>query len=393
MKQFSIALSLLFMVTILLSQNQPGLHIADNHTVVFGIDTISGGDKVLWYPSKAAFRAGRTSTTEWIQENVGVFSTAFGSGTEARGSYSAAFGLGTWALSFAETSVGRYSLGGGNLNSWLPTDPLFEVGNGLSPNARSNAMTVFKNGNTEIQSSVKVGEHQGANPAAGTIQYNSTTQDYEGWDNQHNEWKSLTSGPTTIGNYGTVVNPVTGKVWLDRNLGASRVATSSTDAASYGDLYQWGRAAEGHQLRTSGISIQEANTFIAESGSWSGQYILVFQWLSTAETHMWSGTEAENNPCPSGFRIPTNAEWVQEKATWSSNDAAGAFASPLKLPKGGFRGGEFAELLSVGIGGYYWSSTANTDAFTSRHLFFDDSSAHMDNEFRGFGLCVRCIKD
>lgn len=35
----------------------------------------------------------------------------------------------------------------------------------------------------------------------------------------------------SIGNYGTVVNPVTGKVWLDRNLGASQVATSSDDAA------------------------------------------------------------------------------------------------------------------------------------------------------------------
>ena len=62
-------------------------------------------------------------------------------------------------------------------------------------------------------------------------------------------WQAMTSSNT--GNYGTVVNPVTGKVWLDRNLGSTQVATSSTDAASYGDLYQWGRAADGHQVRTS----------------------------------------------------------------------------------------------------------------------------------------------
>lgn len=42
-----------------------------------------------------------------------------------------------------------------------------------------------------------------------------------------------------------------GKVWMDRNLGASRVATSSTDSVGFGDLYQWGRAKDGHQLRTS----------------------------------------------------------------------------------------------------------------------------------------------
>jgi hypothetical protein len=39
---------------------------------------------------------------------------------------------------------------------------------------------------------------------------------------------------------------------MDRNLGASQVATSSTDPASYGDLYQWGRPADGHQIRTYG---------------------------------------------------------------------------------------------------------------------------------------------
>lgn len=38
-------------------------------------------------------------------------------------------------------------------------------------------------------------------------------------------WQAMTS--TSTGNYGTVVNPVTGKVWLDRNLGATQVATSS----------------------------------------------------------------------------------------------------------------------------------------------------------------------
>jgi hypothetical protein len=37
---------------------------------------------------------------------------------------------------------------------------------------------------------------------------------------------------------------------VDRNLGASQVATSSTDPVSYGDSYQWGRLADGHQIRT-----------------------------------------------------------------------------------------------------------------------------------------------
>jgi hypothetical protein len=42
----------------------------------------------------------------------------------------------------------------------------------------------------------------------------------------------------------------TGRVWLDRNLGATQVATSFDDSAAYGDLYQWGRAKDGHEDRT-----------------------------------------------------------------------------------------------------------------------------------------------
>ncbi len=408
---FILLVSLLFL-SVIHAQNQPGLHVEKNHTVLFGQDTISTGPKLMWQPSKGAFRVGNM-TSAWNYNVLGNLSAAFGADTQAGGNYSIATGLGTWANSFTEFSIGRYSLGGGATTIWQESgaDVVFEIGNGTGPSsaARSNMLTVQKNGNVkigemtdatevieeklELDGGIVLSDAIDSTPKEGTIQYNTTTMDYEAWDSQNNEWKSLTSGPTNIGNYGTVVNPITGKVWLDRNLGASRVATSPTDVASYGDLYQWGRAAEGHQLRTSAVSTQQATTFIAESGSWTGMYILVFQWLSTAETHMWSGTEAENNPCPSGFRIPTNAEWAQERATWSSNDAAGAFASPLKLSKGGFRGGEFASFLGVGTSGYYWSSTANTDLFTSRHLFFSDSTAEMDNEIRGFGLCVRCIKD
>lgn len=38
---------------------------------------------------------------------------------------------------------------------------------------------------------------------------------------------------------------------MDRNLGVSRIATSSTDSEAYGDLYQWGRLSDGHEKRTS----------------------------------------------------------------------------------------------------------------------------------------------
>ena len=50
-----------------------------------------------------------------------------------------------------------------------------------------------------------------------------------------------------------------GKCWKDRNLGASQVATSSTDTSAYGDLYQWGRLRDRHQHRTSGLATIASN--------------------------------------------------------------------------------------------------------------------------------------
>ena len=49
---------------------------------------------------------------------------------------------------------------------------------------------------------------------------------------------SFTTTPTFTFN---TVTGAYGRKWMDRNLGASRVATSITDAEAFGDLYQWGK--------------------------------------------------------------------------------------------------------------------------------------------------------
>lgn len=210
-------------------------------------------------------------------------------------------------------------------------------------------------------------------------------------------WQSFVLNST--GNYGTVVNPVTGKVWLDRNLGATQVATSSTDAASYGDLFQWGRGADGHQLRTSlTITSRALNWYSGSFGAWLGRFILTYSnWLDITplETHMWSGTAAENNPCPCGFRIPTNAEWYQEINTWATKNAAGAFASVLRLPLAGRRDGLTNGVIEdTGVRGNYWSSTVNgSGTIASRYLTIHSSNALTDINYISYGFSIRCIKD
>ncbi len=188
---------------------------------------------------------------------------------------------------------------------------------------------------------------------------------------------------------GDVINPNTGRTWLDRNLGASRVAMSSTDEQAYGDLYQWGRGIDGHQKRTSGTT----STLSSNDTPGHGDFILSpdapYDWRSPKNDNLWQGAAGINNPCPDGYRLPTEAELDAERLSWSSNDAAGAFASPLKLPVAGWRSNR-GLFNYVGSDGRYWSCTV--DGIHSRNLFLSNG-AHMYRSSRAFGYSVRCIKD
>jgi uncharacterized protein (TIGR02145 family) len=188
-----------------------------------------------------------------------------------------------------------------------------------------------------------------------------------------------------------VTNPTTGEIWMDRNLGALQVATSSTDAAAYGDLYQWGRAADGHQIRTSGTTTTLGTTDTPVDGNFIIIVSSPYDWRSPQNDNLWQGVSGINNPCPSGYRLPTEAEWEAEHTSWGSNNSAGAFTSPLKLPVAGDRSCSNGSLFDVGSNGNYWSSTV--DGTNSRCLFFYSSIAYMASNYRAYGFSVRCLKD
>jgi uncharacterized protein (TIGR02145 family) len=181
-----------------------------------------------------------------------------------------------------------------------------------------------------------------------------------------------------------------GGVWMDRNLGATQVAASNEDADSYGDLYQWGRDSDGHESRTSNTTATTATSAAAGHGDFiTAGAGTDFNWTDFAdEDTLWQ--LGLNDPCPTGYRIPTEIELQTELDEFSPNDAAGAF-SALKLPFAGYRNYSNGTLSNVGSSGYYWSSTvSSTDA---RGLFFYSSSASMFINGRAAGLSVRCIKD
>jgi len=73
------------------------------------------GVRLLWYPAKAAFRAGGVSGNQWDDTNVGLGSTAMGFNTAAIGDFSTALGGNTTArgaataLGFATNASGDFA--------------------------------------------------------------------------------------------------------------------------------------------------------------------------------------------------------------------------------------------------------------------------------------------
>lgn len=205
-----------------------------------------------------------------------------------------------------------------------------------------------------------------------------------------------------------VTNPVTGKTWMDRNLGANRAAISPTDAQAYGSLFQWGRFADGHQCvnRYSGDGVTTSGTTSTLSATATpnhGNFIMVnnAQWQSPTVNNLWQGVNGINNPCPLGYRIPTQSELNEERLSWqqapinSTNNIAGGFASPLKLTMGGRRNNSNGSVTNFSNYGSYWSSTAQAFEETSFDLFVDQNNPSSVgwNHNRSNGVSVRCIKD
>lgn len=198
----------------------------------------------------------------------------------------------------------------------------------------------------------------------------------------------------SIDGYGTIAYG--GEVWLDRNLGATRVATSLTDHHAYGDLYQWGRSADGHQIiRRSGphtafalngttstnADVPANSLFITESSSPN-------DWRSTPDDTLWKtdGT-GTNEVCPNGFRLPTEAEFT----SLGLSDSQDAY-NKIKLTVAGYRSYVDGVLRNVGGYGNYW--TATVDGEKSRVLRMSAGGASYFISYRrADGLSVRCIKN
>jgi hypothetical protein len=169
------------------------LHVADSSVVFTGPVPLPANpgeppvgnfvSAMMWYADKAAFRVGYSNQNVWSKDRTGQYSFASGYQSEASGLIATAVGqssargtlslagilgtaegdqslaLGFFAHAGAQRSmaVGHFvkakgveSTVMGILNDTNVVNSLFEIGNGIAPDTRRNAMTVVRSGNVGI---------------------------------------------------------------------------------------------------------------------------------------------------------------------------------------------------------------------------------------------------
>jgi len=284
------------------------------------------------------------------------------------------------------------AIGGATSNSYIPSAAgayHVQVTNG-SCTSTSSTTTIYECGRTADGSMVVV---EGSSTL---ISRDGSKNTGKGVDDRG---KILTK-PWT---YGTVTT-ATGRVWLDRNLGASRVATSSTDTQGYGDYFQWGRPADGHQTKyltnnnSTGFTTTRSATAVPSTDLWIAPIDGSNDWLSTPDNTLWTGANPATNPCPAGFRIPTESEWSAENI---ANVGATFQTNGLKLTLPGMLtsfGSGGASYTAKGTYGQYLTQTAySTSPVVGGARYFGVNGSNQawfdQNYYKSHGMSVRCIQN
>jgi uncharacterized protein (TIGR02145 family) len=196
---------------------------------------------------------------------------------------------------------------------------------------------------------------------------------------------------------------------LYQNLGAFRVATSVNDAASYGDLYKWGRANDGGQLRSASqvstqlTDISSRSTNSIRTQPWTSQSDWNTKTGSTWNVQPWNNTNGgSNNPCPNVTRVPSTAEWTAElngmisaglitNSSTATNIATGVFGSFLKISQAGvIEGSGFSGTINT-VKTVFWT-TDRYDTISSNDIrFWPSQGAYQNANWYSFRYSVRCI--
>lgn len=266
----------------------------------------------------------------------------------------------------------------------------------------------------ETQGAIQIDTALTQNPDisdAGTIQWNSTNSDFEGWDGSN--WKSLTDSNLNINTSSNGMNYIYD---IDNNKYNTIIIGTQT----------WMRENLKVTRFNDGTIIPERNMPF----DWENN-ILAWKWpdndpindeylgkLYKGETINMS-LNGGKNICPAGWHVPNYSEWLtllifiddplrsdalylkgkrsgnrSDLGQWREpNDVAFANVGGFNALPAGFVGSD-GFISNVGLNAWFWT---NTDGFSSQEeiISFNKNNDNIGqlNQPKGVGASVRCIKD
>jgi len=261
---------------------------------------------------------------------------------------------------------------------------------------------VIQSQTVEIKGALKISESAGS-PDTGMIRW--TNEDFEGYDGT--QWRSLT-GTSQSGSIDTgEVKDVDGNVyrtividsveWMVENLRTTTLSNGS-NIPHAANMSVWKQLDKTQAYAYCWYDNDKPNH--------AYPYGATYNWY-TVET---------GDLCPSGWHVPSDAEWTsltdslgglsaagaELKAAgdisagdglWSSPNTGATNSSGFTAYPGGarFMDGQYYEMNNAG---FWWTGTPSTDSSAVwRFLSADNTAVNADPMDKRLGLSVRCVKD
>jgi uncharacterized protein (TIGR02145 family) len=203
------------------------------------------------------------------------------------------------------------------------------------------------------------------------------------------------------------------KEFMCHNLGANTQANPFIPSWELnGNYYQWGRNPTCFGLDGVDGANPCSSPVYGAAGPWGNTAATdnagpITGWSTTAAADgSWlDGSKTANDPCPTGWRVPTAAQLTNlanntlnprmSVGTWTSsstNYSVGyRFGQSLFLPAASNRSGSNGSLGNRGSNGYYWSSTVSGS--NAQNLILLSFFASMNFFDRTIGVSLRCVAE